>query len=635
MINRLGRILHLSDCFHRQLFGQLKDKNFNTTDTTGFHKVHKRMENIINTRIDWLRGYMRKMNLQAFIIPSTDAHISEYLPEHWESRRWISGFTGSAGTVVITLKKAGLWTDSRYFLQAADELAGSEIVLFKDRLPDTISIPNWLKKELTDNDSVGIDGNVYAAKEALKLKAELEADKIKLVPDHDPFDEIWTDRPPLPQNPVTLHSVIFAGETARQKMKRVLSEAGKSDANAVWISTLDTVAWLFNIRGCDVPYNPVVVAHAFVSHNECILFVDTEKITDEVAGCLQQEGVKIRDYHQARGFLAELCNYSVCLDSSKLSYSIYNLLSERNWVIDTVSVADLLKSMKTEVEAEGFRQSMIRDGVALTRFFIWLKKAVPEGIVTEYNIGLKLKELRSQQARFAGESFPTIAGYAANGAINHYHPSPDNCKQVEPEGLLLIDSGGQYLDGTTDVTRTVAVGALTDAMKKDYTLVLKGMIGLTNAVFPVGTRGSQIDMLARKAMWEQGINYGHGTGHGVGYYLNVHEGPHSIRQEENPVTLRPGMIVTNEPGIYRDHEYGVRTENMMLTVPAMTTGYGDFYKFETLTLCPIDTTPIIKEMMTDAEIAWLNDYHQTVYDKLSPYLSDEEKEWVGKLRIHN
>ena len=586
------------------------------------------MENITNTRLTLLRDYMRKMNLQAFVVPSTDAHISEYIPEHWESRRWISGFTGSAGTVVVTLKKAGLWTDSRYFLQAADELSGSEIILFKDRLPDTISIPNWLKQELTDNDSVGIDGNVYAAKEALKLKSELEADKIKLVPDYDPFEEIWTDCPPLPQNPVSLHSAIYAGETARQKSKRVLDEAAKHDANALWISTLDTIAWLFNIRGCDVPYNPVVVAHAFISHNECVLFVDMKKIADKVADSLYQEGIKIMDYYQVRDFLSELCNYSVCLDTGKLSYGIYNLLAERNFVVDTVSVADLLKSMKTEVEAEGFRQSMIRDGIALTKFFIWLEKAVPQGIVTEHNIGLKLKELRSKQQGFVSESFPTIAGYSANGAINHYHPTPDHCKKVMPEGFLLIDSGGQYLFGTTDITRTVAVGALTDAMKKDYTLVLKGMIGLTNAVFPAGTRGSQIDMLARKAMWEHGINYGHGTGHGVGYYLNVHEGPHSIRPEENPVAIRLGMIVTNEPGIYRDHAYGVRTENMMLTVLSMSTDYGDFYKFETLTLCPIDTTPILKEMLTSEEIAWLNDYHQKVYAKLSPHLSDTEKEWL-------
>jgi len=586
------------------------------------------MDNIINQRIALLRGYMRKNNLQAFIVPSTDAHISEYIPEHWESRRWISGFTGSAGTVVVTLDKAGLWTDSRYFLQAAAELAGSEIILFKDRLPDTISIPDWLKERLTEGDSVGIDGNVYAAKDALKLKSELEADKIKLVSDYDPFDEIWEDRPLLPQHPVSLHNIELAGEMSRHKIERVLAEAAKHDADSVWISTLDTIAWLFNIRGNDVPYNPVVIAHAFISHQEKILFTDKGKISDKVNAYLKDEGVKVMDYEQTHDFLSGLCNKSVCLDSSKLSFTIYNLLSARNWVNDSVSVADLLKSMKSDVEAEGFRQAMIRDGIALTKFGMWLEKAVPEGIVTEYNIGLKLESYRSLQPNCMGESFPTIAGYGANGAINHYHPTAENCKVVMPEGLLLIDSGGQYQHGTTDITRTIAVGPVTDAMKKDYTLVLKGMIGLSCVVFPAGTRGSQIDMLARKAMWEHGINYGHGTGHGVGYYLNVHEGQHSIRPEENPVTIRKGMVVTNEPGIYRDNEYGVRTENMMLTVLAMTTGYGDFYRFETLTLCPIDTTPIVREMMTADEITWLNDYHQKVYRKLSPFLSDEEKEWL-------
>ena len=396
----------------------------------------------------------------------------------------------------------------------------------------------------------------------------------------------------------------------------------------MWISSLDTIAWLFNIRGSDVPYNPVVVSHAFISQNENILFIDTDKITLTTAETLQKEGVKIMPYSQIRDFLVKTCNLSVCVDSAKLSYNIYNAITERNWVIDTVPVADMLKSMKNEVEAEGFRSAMVRDGVALTRFFLWLENAVPEGHVTEYNVGLKLKELRSIQQNFTGESFSTIAGYAANGAIVHYHPDKENCLEVKPEGLLLIDSGGQYRDGTTDITRTVAVGEITEEMKKDYTLVLKGMIGLAMAVFPTGTRGSQIDMLARKAMWKHGINYLHGTGHGVGHYLNVHEGPHSIRQEENPVAMRPGMIVTNEPGIYRDHKYGIRTENMMLTTLAMTTEYGDFYKFEILTLCYIDTKPIIKEMMTSEEIAWLNEYHKTVYEKLFPYLSEEEKVWL-------
>jgi len=605
------------------------------------------MEHPSNERIALLRNFMKEKNLQAFIIPSTDAHISEYIPAHWASRKWISGFTGSAGTVVVTLEKAGLWTDSRYFLQAADELAGSEIMLFKERLPDSIRITDWLKNELCNNDRVGIDGNVYTAKEAMNLKSELEKVKstvetskmhaekpenegITLVTEFDPFEMIWDSRPPLPKNPASLFPVEFAGETAQQKITRVLAEAEKEGADAVWISALDTIAWLFNIRGADVQYNPVIVAHAFVSRHETVLFVDPEKISAMIAEVLKNEGVGIIDYSKCHDFLSKLCNYSVCIDSNKISCSIYQSIKEHNRIVDVLSVPDKLKSRKNEVEADGFRRAMIRDGVALTRFFIWLEKAIPEEKVTETTVGHKLKEIRSKQALFAGESFPTIAGYAANGAIVHYHPTEEKCLTIQPEGLLLIDSGGHYLDGTTDVTRTVATGAITYEMKKDYTLVLKGMIGLTKAVFPVGTRGSQIDLLARKAMWEHGVNYGHGTGHGVGHYLNVHEGPHSIRQEENPATLHTGMIVTNEPGIYREQQYGIRTENMMLVIPAMATSYGDFYKFETLTLCFIDTAPILIEMMTPDETAWLNEYHQTVYEKLAPHLSDEEKEWLKR-----
>jgi Xaa-Pro aminopeptidase len=586
--------------------------------------------NEINKRIALLRDFMAKKDLQTFIIPSTDAHMSEYVPEYWESRRWISGFTGSAGTAVVTPDKAGLWTDSRYFLQAEEELLGSEFVLFKDRLPGTIAIVDWLKSELGNGDRVGIDGNVYPAREALDLQSELEPEHIKLVSVDDPFDEIWTERPSLPENAIALYPVELAGESAGRKIERVLAEAGKAACDSVWISTLDTIAWLFNIRGNDTPYNPVAVAHAFISWNETILFVDMGKITLTVADALKKEGVRIMDYNRTNRFTAEICNLSISLDSRKLSFHIYKALSGRNWVVDQLSVADLLKSVKNETEAAGFRRSMVRDGVALTKFFMWLEKAVPRERVTEYDIGIKLKAFRSEQEGFAGESFPTIAGYGPNGAINHYHPDAENSCRIAPEGLLLIDSGGQYPDGTTDITRTVAVGTVTEEMKRDYTLVLKGMIGLSKAVFPAGTRGSQLDILARKAMWEYGVNYGHGTGHGVGHYLNVHEGPHSIRPEENPVTLHPGMIVTNEPGIYRDYEYGIRIENMMRTTHGMTTVYGDFFQFETLTLCYIDVSPIIKEMMTDEEIKWLDDYHQRVCEKLSPHLSEEENEWLRR-----
>ncbi len=586
------------------------------------------MESQINKRIALLRNYMKTKNLQAFIIPSTDAHMSEYIPEYWETRKWISGFTGSAGTVVVTLDKAALWTDARYFIQAEEELSGCEIMLFKDRLPGTLSITDWLEETLEEGSRIGIDGNVYAAGAALAVKNKFKESKISLIPDFDPFDTIWQERPDLPKDLVKTHPIKYTGESTGKKIERVLAEAEKAGADAVWISTLDTIAWLFNMRGTDVPFNPVFISHAFISSKERILFVDTDKISPSVAGYLKEEKIEVFSYYKVFDFLKKICNLSICLDSRKLSYNIYNLILRRNWVIDTSSVADMLKSMKNEVELEGFRRAMIRDGVALTRFFMWLEDAIPAGAVNEYAIGVKLKEFRSEQDLFAGESFPAITGYAANGAIVHYHPGPNNSLEIKPEGLLLIDSGGQYSDGTTDITRTIATGELTEEMKKDYTLVLKGHIGLSKAVFPAGTRGSQIDVLARKAMWEQGINYLHGTGHGVGHFLNVHEGPQSIRQEENPTALCPGMVVSNEPGIYREQQYGIRIENMMFIKPAMTTSFGNFYDFEMLTLCPVDTTPIVKEMMTNEEVSWLNDYHKKVYEKLSPHLSGEEKEWL-------
>jgi Xaa-Pro aminopeptidase len=586
--------------------------------------------NKINERITLLRRYMAEKELHAFIIPSTDAHMSEYVHPHWESRKWITGFTGSAGTAVITATKAALWTDSRYFLQAQLQLADSEYTLCKDRLPETIPIAQWLKNELTDGNRVGIDGNVHAAKEALKLQSELQSEKIHLDDTHDPFNTIRTDRPPLPTNPITSYSVELAGQPVARKIEQLLDQAAKDNADAVWISTLDTIAWLLNIRGSDIPYNPVAIAHAFLSRQKKILFTDTRKITPNVAETLRREGFRITDYCRTDRFTAETCNLSVTLDSSRTSFRIYRALAQRNRIIDQPSVADLLKSIKNETETQGFRRSAIRDGIALTRFFRWLEYALPEARVTEHIITEKLHEYRNEQPHFLGESFPTIAAHGANAAIIHHHPDAANNRPLPPQGLLLIDSGGQYLDGTTDVTRTIAPGTPTDEMMRDYTLTLKGLIALSKAIFPAGTRGTQLDLLARKAMWEQGINYPHGTGHGVGHHLNVHEGPQSIRPEETPVAIYPGMILTNETGIYRHHAYGVRIENMMHATHKMTTAYGDFLRFETLTLCHIDTTPIKKSMMTPDEIEWLNNYHRTVYEQLSPHLSDDETRWLKR-----
>lgn len=570
---------------------------------------------------------MKEHNLQAFIIPTTDPHMSENPPEHWESRRWISGFTGSAGTIVLTMYKAGLWTDSRYFLQAATELSGSEIKLFKARLPETPLIPDWLISELSEGDHVGIDGKVFAAKEAMELSNTLVRKGITLINSIDPFELIWKDRPAIPEGKAVVHPEKFTGETTKSKIGRIVDFIEKSGTNSLLVSTLDTIAWIFNLRGNDVIYNPVVVAYAYLSRGETILFINPRKLDETVTAYLKEQGVIIKLYDEIYDFVSTL-NSSVSVDSAKISYSLYQNIPETCQIVDMLSPADLMKSIKNEVETEGFRRSMIRDGVALVYFFRWLEEAVPQGLVTEYNIGTKLVQYRSKQENFAGESFCTIAGYGANAALNHYHPSEDNCMEINPKGFLLIDSGAQYLDGTTDITRTVALGYISEEMKRDYTLVLKGHIGLATAVFPEGTRGSQIDILARQAMWKEGVNFLHGTGHGIGHYLSVHEGPHSIRPEINPVNIYIGMITSNEPGIYRDNKYGVRTENLMRTQLDKQTDFGDFYSFETITLCPIDTTPIIKDMMSKNEIIWLNSYHATVYKKLSPLLGEAEKEWL-------
>lgn len=583
--------------------------------------------NTINKRIADLRLFMKEHGLHAFIVPSTDPHMSEYPPAYYESRVWLSGFTGSAGTLVVTLSKAGLWTDSRYFIQAANELEGSEIALFKDRLPETPSFTDWLIRELEPGQAVGIDANVYAAKDAMILKERFGVAGLQLVSDYDPLATIWENRPSIPKSKIRIFPVEFSGESTASKIARIRESIRQANAESILISTLDTIAWTFNIRGADVAYNPVAIAYAFISLDQAILFIDAEKVTEEDEKSLLASGVKIAAYETIKPFIASLAK-PVCVDSSKLSYALYHAIPSRAGIIHLPSPVDLMKSMKNETEVNGFRKALTWDGVALVRFGIWLEKAVPEGIVTEYTVGEKLKELRSEGENFQGESFCTIAGYGPNAALNHYHPTAETAVQVKPEGFLLIDSGGQYLDGTTDITRTYALGPISEEMKVDYTLVLKGNIGLNNAVFPRRTRGALIDIHARDAMWRHGVNYGHGTGHGIGHYLNVHEGPQSIRPEENPVVLELGMVMSNEPGIYRDYRYGVRIENMMVSILAMSTEYGDFYTFEPITLCPIDKVPIVKEMLTEVEIEWFNNYHQMVYDKLSPYLTESEKVWL-------
>jgi Xaa-Pro aminopeptidase len=586
--------------------------------------------NQISERLSALRKFMETRHLDAFIVPSTDPHLSEYPPKRWECRKWITGFTGSAGTAVITMKQAGVWTDSRYFLQAAQQLEGTGFDLFKMGMPETPDMIDWIVEQVGNGGKVGIDGMVYATSEAKTLKNKLESKGIALETRFDPFEEIWKDRPEIPQNKIFTLPEEITGESTKNKIERIVEEIEKAGAEGIVIATLDAVAWTFNIRGNDVEYNPVAVAYGYVSKNESVLFIDPDKLTPPIASELQSQGVKTANYNHIFDYIEELPEKTtICVTESKINYTLYQHLSARCKVIDLPSPIDLMKSMKNETELNGFRRAMVKDGVALTRFYMWLEKAVPTGTVTEMTIAEKLREFRSQQEQYMGESFGTIAGYAAHGAIVHYSATPESNSIIEPRGLLLIDSGAQFMHGTTDITRTVALGEIAPQMKSDYTKVLKGHIALATAIYPEGTRGSQLDILARKPLWDDCETYWHGTGHGIGHFLNVHEGPQNIRTEENPTPLKQGMVTSNEPGIYRTDQYGIRIENLVVTQEyKKTEDFGTFYHFETLTLCPIDTKPIETDMLTEKEKLWLNNYHRMVYDKLQHHLNEEEKAWL-------
>ena len=586
--------------------------------------------NEIPERLTALRHFMEAKKLDAFIIPTTDAHLSEYPPKHWESRKWISGFTGSAGTAVVTKEKAGVWTDSRYFLQAADELKDTGFELFKMGQPGTPDMTDWIIEQTGQSATVGIDGMVYAASDAIALKNRLNAKGISLDSSFDPFTEIRADRPEIPKNRIFILPDDITGESVTSKIGRINARLKKLDADGLIIATLDTIAWTFNLRGNDVEYNPVAVAYAYVSENETVLFIDQVKLTGEVAGFYKERGIKIDDYHKIFEYVSRLPeNSSVCVTGNKINYNLLLTIPASCKIVDVPSPVDLMKSVKNETELKGFRNAMVKDGVALVKFYMWLEKAVPTGEVAETDIEKKLREYRSRQDLFVGESFGTIAGYGTNGAIIHYHASPETCLKLQPEGLLLIDSGAQYKDGTTDITRTIALGEVSKQMKEDYTNVLKGHIALATAIFPEGTRGSQLDILARKTLWNNGLTYWHGTGHGIGHFLNVHEGPQNIRLEENPTPLQPGMVTSNEPGVYRANQYGIRIENMIVTREYnKTEEFGTFYNFETITLCPIDTRPIAVELLTAEEIKWINNYHKMVYDKLNNHLDKDEKIWL-------
>ena len=585
--------------------------------------------NTINRRLEDLRQVMRTEKLDAFIFPSTDPHQGEYVPDHWKGREWISGFNGSAGTAVVTMNEAALWTDSRYFIAASEQLKGTEFVLMKERISGTPTISQWLGRMLQNVKSpqVGIDGTVCSATAVIQLVTELRHEGgITLRTNFDPLKLIWNDRPSLPLSPVYVQPLQYAGESAQSKLHRIRKALRQQHADGMLMCALDDIAWTLNLRGDDVHCNPVFVSYLLISSQKATLFVNPDKLTDEVKGYLHNEGVETDDYNNIVKGLKSYPDYNILLDENETNYTLAKAVECEKVMGE--SPVKRMKTVKNEAEIAGFRQAMLKDGIAMVKFLRWLQPAVEAGGLTEMGVDRKLTSLRAEQPLFHGISFDTISGYQSHGAIVHYEATPATDSPLRPEGLLLLDSGAQYVDGTTDITRTIALGELSDEQRHIYTLVLKGHLQLQNAIFPSHASGTQIDALARKDMWREGYNYLHGTGHGVGSFLNVHEGPHQIRMEYKPAPLLPGMTVTDEPGIYIEGRFGVRIENVLLIKPYATTPFGQFLQFEPLTLCPIDTKPIVMEMMTNDELQWLNQYHQMVFDCLAPHLDEQHREWL-------
>lgn len=588
------------------------------------------MKKEIQKRITALRATFLSQNIKAFIIPSTDPHLSEYVAPHWKSREWISGFTGSAGTVVITESEAGLWTDSRYFLQAEEELDGSDIDLYKEMLPDTPTIIEFLATRLQAGETVGIDGKMFSVVQVEQMQEKLAAYGIKIKTVNDPMTLIWNNRPAIPEAPAFIYDLQYAGKSCKEKVEAIRKELKKKKADALFLSALDEIAWVLNIRGNDVHCNPVVISYLLIAPNRIVYFINPQKLTTEVQEYLKEQEIELQNYDETEIYLHSYQGKSLLIDPYKTNYAIYSSIHPNCKVCYGDSPIALLKAIRNEQEIKGIHAAMVRDGVALVRFLKWLEETVPSEKESELSIDKKLHELRASQPLYKGESFDTIAGYKEHGAIVHYTATPQSNATLQPKGFLLLDSGAQYLDGTTDITRTIALGELNEEEKKDYTLILKGHIALAMAKFPAGTRGAQLDILARLPIWKHGMNFLHGTGHGVGHFLNVHEGPQSIRMNENPVVLQPGMVTSNEPGVYKAGSHGIRIENLTLVCKDKVGMFGEYLKFETLTLCPICTKGIIKEMMTTEELEWLNNYHQMVYEKLSPFLNEDENVWLKR-----
>ncbi|MBQ0069205.1 MAG: aminopeptidase P family protein [Bacteroidales bacterium] len=579
--------------------------------------------------LEALRDAMRSVNVDAVIVPGTDPHQSEYVSDHWKFRDWLSGFTGSNGTAVITLDKAALWTDSRYFLQAAQQLEDSGFDMVKESIPGEPTVEQWLVENLDEESVLAVDGRLFSCVEANRLERFCAENGFMFVTEFFPADSIWPDRPARPVAPAYVHDEALAGETVDSKLERVLATVEAADADAMFIASLDEIAWLFNLRGSDVEFTPVAIAFAYIKENDCNVFIDKCKVTSEVAAHFKKYDVRVRDYDDVIRFLERRSEHeTVMLDPNRVSDTLANAMPCMK--VYAASPIVEIKAIKNEVQIEGTRRAMERDGVALVRMFKWLEENVASGNINEVDVWTRGKQERARGENYRDDSFAMICGYKDHGAIVHYQADDESAYTLKPEGMLLVDSGGQYLDGTTDITRTITLGNPTDQEKHDYTLVLKGHLALSRVKWPAGLCGVNLDILARQPLWNEGMNFLHGTGHGVGHFLSCHEGPHSIRMQQNPAPLEPGMIVSNEPGLYKAGEYGIRTENLLLVVEAeKTQDFGDFYKFETLTLYPYDLDLMDCSMLTAEEVKQINDYHEMVRARLTPHLTPDEAQWLA------
>lgn len=585
----------------------------------------------VKERVEKLRQLMKENNMSAYIVPSFDAHHSEYVAEHYRCREWISGFTGSAGTAVITMEDAGLWTDGRYYIQAEKQLENSDIRLFRAVDPGVPSYTDWLKENLKEDSIVGFDGNVFSVDMIKDMEKTFKSKNITMKIEQDLIRKLWKDRPELPAASVFVHEVKYAGKSRVEKLNEVRKEMKDKKANYYLLTSLDDIAWLLNIRGGDVPNNPVTIANVIITENKCYLFIKLSKVSKEMEAELKVDGIELKEYDDTKKFLEGLtCGDTVMYDSNMTNACLHKAISDKVLKIEETNVTTKLKAIKNKIEIENLKNCQITDGIAMVKFIKWLKTSVGKEEIDEITASDKLEQFRREDKLCVGLSFDTIAGYKTHAAMMHYKATPESKWGLKREGFLLVDSGGQYFNGTTDITRTIALGSLTEEEKNDFTLVLKSHIALDSIKFLYGATGSNLDVIARQPLWKHGLDYKCGTGHGVGFFLNVHEGPHRISQVPNTVKLEEGMIVTNEPGIYKEGKHGIRTENMILVVNDEKTEFGRFMKFQAITYCPIDLEAINKDMLTKEEIEWLNSYHRDVYTKLSPYLNEEEKQWLEK-----